>query len=417
MGFPTATVDGTNNQAISWFSGAVPIDPGVEVQVNAQGFSANPVDLGFGTPLRSVNVSVTVTALNGASSVVFTVQTSPDGVQWFDNATHDSGPVTGPTEVYIHFMTRNRYMRMSWTGSDNPDNNNPADYPAGTYKLLYLAGAYNANYGATNNWVIGTNITNTASTPAASNPLTTAPGNEGNIGGVIGSFTAPKTTEAAAEAYWQGYTQEFQHAGGPIGLYGSNWNQGQAVPSLPATTVGSNDNQNPAAPGDQPPDFQDGAFTGLTPVWMHNQPGYNLLACVSTAAAIGAVTPNVWKVGLQWDDYGADTFDTGVLLIAGTTTPIPTGQPLQSDQTEIIELKANGFLPDGTYREYTLSTPVACNYIMLYRYFDTHPLNVQVQLITWFILPSVNNSTPLTWQLESESNVSFIWQFKVANVG
>ena len=111
MSTPQVSIDGTSSN-ISFFSSNVAAPIYQVVSVNSFGSSTTIVDTGAGHSNRSVHIRVNVSQTSG-TGIIFVVQTSSDGISWFDNATHENG-VAVRGDNFIHFQTVRRYFRLSW---------------------------------------------------------------------------------------------------------------------------------------------------------------------------------------------------------------------------------------------------------------------------------------------------------------
>lgn len=231
MALPQVSIDGTNGGSptsqpvVAYFTGIVPVGPGVVETVFGNGASQIAIDTGVGHRTRGVNVRAVVTSLIGAD-VTLSVQTSDDLANWFDAAQPETG-VAQIGDNLIHFATQRRWWRMAWRtapGSIIPDGNTPPDYPAGTYELQYLQGCYSYLSGTAGYWETAVNITNAdpvrrpGGNGTSPSPLPVASTPQ------LAFNSAPTESQAAIEAYFAGYTQSFAHPGGPIGIYAQDNN-------------------------------------------------------------------------------------------------------------------------------------------------------------------------------------------------
>jgi hypothetical protein len=234
MPYPIAVVNGTDNTVISYFSGAVPVDPNVTVVVNLNGYTSNVIDMGprGNTDGAGVNVRVDVQKLNGLNQVQFFIETSDNGIDGWNLCAADDTTafVTGPVELLIHFETDRRFFRLAWSGEDAPDASTPPNYPAGNYALSYLFGCF--NFGPlpseAGSWSIQTNATN-GTTVEGYAPFGVPPPpyeyhNPWNL------------SEATEQAYWAGLLLPFTHAGGPIGVQCGDPFTGDNTEGSPPTT-------------------------------------------------------------------------------------------------------------------------------------------------------------------------------------
>jgi hypothetical protein len=434
MPYPIAVVDGTDNTVISYFSGAVPVDPNVTVVVNLNGYTSNVIDMGprGNTDGAGVNVRVDVQKLNGLNQVQFFIETSDNGIDGWNLCAADDTVafVTGPVELLIHFETDRRFFRLAWSGQDAPDAELspavmplwieiPMQPPPGSYQAITAPTPYTNSVSTT--YQSGSGTTDTVALTirgivelkgTTGGSVVPGSGGRAKVGATLDDnsnnifelvISAPAATVVLncgtagvdSDCVILDYTGEFSITDG-------------ATVTLSANSVddGSNYSQGPFA-----------VPTGFTPPSGVNVPpddGEYLQ--VDGFPEVYSTLPN----------YPAGNYALSYLFGCFNFGPLPSEAGSWSIQTNVTNgTTVEGYAPFGVPPPpYELHNPWNFSEATEQAYWAglllpfTHaggPIGVQCG--DPFTGDNTEGSPPTTWALRSETEVTFSWSYAVSNRG